>query len=338
MKFARSHSFSNVRVEEGPAPRIGRGEALARVRVCGVCTGEVMPWYVNRKCPTVLGHEPVGEIVKIGPGLKGRWKIGDRIFFHHHTSCGTCVDCRRGHPTLCPEFHRTRLEPGGFSEFVKIPALNLKKDTLKLPAGVSDEEGVFIEPLACCVHAFRRAPVRKGDTVLVIGLGVMGLLNLQVARAMGAKKILGCDLRADRRRLARRYDANAAIPPDPASLRRITKGRGAEIVIVGPPSPSALKFAAKSAAPGATVVLFAPLPPGSKAGVDFHDLYFREQSIVTSYSCGASDTREALRLLARKKIKTAGLITHRFGLDGVGKALRKMWKGEGNILKAAIYP
>lgn len=336
MKIARCYSFDDVRVEETGVPKIGPGEALARVRVCGVCTGEAMPWYVNRKCPMVLGHEPVGVIEKLGSGVNG-FRPGDRVFFHHHTSCGRCVDCRRGHPTLCKEFHETHLDPGGFAEYVRIPRLNLQKDTLKLPKSVSDEDGVLIEPLACSIHAIRRLNFQKKDTVLVVGTGIMGILNIQVARVFGAGRVLACDLKKDRRAAALRFGADAAFAPSIARVRKETAGRGADCVIVGPPNIKALEFGFESAAPGATIQLFAPMPPRSNAACDFHDLYFKEQAITTSYSCDATDTRFALRLLARKKIKTKGLITHRFGLDGVGEALRKTYEGKG-ILKAAIYP
>ncbi|OGH60284.1 MAG: hypothetical protein A3G34_09570 [Candidatus Lindowbacteria bacterium RIFCSPLOWO2_12_FULL_62_27] len=337
MKLARCYSFNDVRVEDAPPPRIGPGEALVKVSICGVCTGEAMPWYVNRKCPTVLGHEPVGIIQRVGAGVTG-FRPGDRVFFHHHTSCGRCVECRRGHRTLCREFHETRLDPGGFSEFVRIPKLNLQKDTLKLPKSVTDERGVLIEPLACSVHAVRRLNLNAGDTVLVIGAGVMGLLNIQAAKLFGARKVLACDLLPERRRAALRYGASAAFAPSLARLRSETAGRGADCVIVGPPRPEALEFGLAAASPGGTVQLFGPMPPGSRTRVEFHDLYFREQSITTSYSCDASDTRAALRLLAAGKIKTRGLITHRFSLGGVGMALKKTFRGSGNFLKAAVYP
>ena len=223
MKVARCYSFDDVRVEESPVPKIRAGEALVRMRVCGVCTGEAMPWYVNRKCPTVLGHEPVGIIEEVGVGVK-RFRKGDRIFFHHHTSCGHCVDCRRGHPTLCREFRETHLDPGGFSEFVRIPKLNLQKDTLKLPKSVSDEDGILIEPLACSVHAIRRLNLKKNDTVLVIGTGVMGLLNIQVAKLYGARKVLACDLKAIRRRAALRFGASVAFAPSVKRVRKETAG------------------------------------------------------------------------------------------------------------------
>lgn len=337
MRLARCYSFDDVRVEKASLPRIGSGDALVRVNVCGVCTGEAMPWYVNRKCPTVLGHEPVGVIERLGRGVR-RFRVGDRVFFHHHTSCGRCVDCRRGHPTLCREFHETRLDPGGFSEYVRIPRLNLEKDTLKLPRDVPDEDGVLIEPLGCSIHAIKRLNLRRGDTVLVIGCGVMGLLNIQVARLYGARCVLACDLKPERRRLALRYGAKAAFPPTVAEVRRRTGGRGADCVIVGPPNAAALEFGMDAAALGATIQLFAPMPPDAIVTTDYHGLYFKEQSITTSYSCDASDTRDALRLLAAQKIKTSGLITHRYGLDGVGMALRQTFEGSGGIVKAVVRP
>lgn len=219
---------------------------------------------------------------------------------------------------------------------MRIPKLNLEKDTLKLPKSVTDEDGILIEPLACSIHAIKRLNLRRGDTVLVIGCGIMGLLNIQVAQIYGARFVLACDLKPARRRLALRYGAKFAFPPNLAEVHRRTNDRGADCVIVGPPNSRALEFGLEAAAPGATIQLFAPMPPAAAVKTNYHNLYFKEQSITTSYSCDATDTRAALRLLSAQKIKTRGLITHRFPLPGVASALRLTYEGRDSIIKAVI--
>jgi L-iditol 2-dehydrogenase len=193
MKVAKVYALDDIRIEDMPTPEVGPGEALIRMKVCGLCTSDMIPWYVARKVPAVLGHEPVGVVVKVGRDTVGFQK-GDSVFVHHHAPCFTCRLCRRGFFSLCKAWRASHLVPGGLAEFVKIPAHNLKYDTLKLPEGMSFEDGSLIEPLACSVKALKRARVQSGDIALVIGLGIMGQLNALLARRYGARMVIGADL------------------------------------------------------------------------------------------------------------------------------------------------
>ncbi|MBI4575261.1 MAG: alcohol dehydrogenase catalytic domain-containing protein [Planctomycetes bacterium] len=339
MRVARTYDIDDHRVESRPVPDLGPRDALIRVRACGLCGSDALDWYVRQKAPTVLGHEPVGEVVAVGPEVTA-FRLGQRVFTHHHVPCGECHTCRRGFETNCERFRATALDPGGFAEFLRIPAENLEADTLALPDRMSDVEGTFIEPLACALRPFRRVTLTPEDTVAIVGLGVMGQLLVQVARARGAGRVAGLDFVESRRELAMRLGAHLALDPcqdAPARLWEATGGLGADLVIVGPGSPEAVDLGIALAGRGGTVVLFSPTEPARRLAVDGHGLYFRELTLTASYSCGPRETREALDLLASGAIRVEPLVTHRFGLEGLGEALR-LARSKGEALKSLIVP
>ena len=147
MRAARAYAFDDVRVEDVPLPELQPGDIRVRVTVCGVCSSDAMDWYVSRKVPIVLGHEPVGEVHEVTAGVAD-FEVGDRVFFHHHVPCMECRACQRGYYTSCRRFRETSLDPGGFAEFVRVPAEIVRLDVLKLPDAISDETAAFIEPVA----------------------------------------------------------------------------------------------------------------------------------------------------------------------------------------------
>ncbi|HEX7089885.1 MAG TPA: alcohol dehydrogenase catalytic domain-containing protein [Longimicrobiales bacterium] len=341
MRVARLYRWGDVRVEEAPVPRPGPGEVLVRIEACGVCGTDALVWYVERKAPAVLGHEPAGVVVEVGDGVESV-RAGDRVFVHHHAPCMACAECRRGLWSSCATWRATSLDPGGFAEYARVPAVNVERDTLVLPDGLSFDEAVFIEPLATCIRAVRRqGRLERGDGVLIIGLGAMGLLMVSTARAYGAGAVLGSDFVAGRRDLALRRGAAAAFDPAAedvaAAVRAQTGGRGADVVVVCPGDARAIRAGLEAAAPGGRVVCFTPLAPGESLALDASPLYFREVTLTQSYSCGPDETREALRLIAAREVEVASLITHRVGLEGVGAALERA-KGRGEGIKTVVYP
>lgn len=340
MRVARVYGLDDVRVERMTIPEVGSGELLVRVSVCGVCASDALPWYLERKVPAVLGHEPVGVVEEIGPGVAD-FGPGDRVFFHHHVPCLRCRACYRGFYTTCRRFRASGIEPGGFAEYVRVPEDHVRIDTLRIPAGVSDEAAVFIEPLACALHAFRKLDVRAGEGVWVLGLGPMGLLNVMVARHFGAEPVIGTDPVPVRREYATVAGAHMVLDPNEGdlseALKRATDGWGPEKVIVGPGSAAAVEQALAAAGPGTQVLLFTPTPPDESVRLRSHDLYFNEVTLTHSYSAGPADTREALDLLSDGSIDVERLVTHRFGLEGVGEALRLV-RQHGEALRSVVYP
>src|SRR5262249_7877524 len=151
-----------------PVPAIGPGEALVRMRVCGICGSDLLGWYVRRKEGTVLGHELAGEVVEVGEGVAG-FAPGGRVVPHHHPPCLAGAECRAGRFVHCASWKASRLDPGGFAELVRVPAGNLARDTLRIPDGISDEEASWTEPLATVVKAFDRGRFAAGQSLLVVG-------------------------------------------------------------------------------------------------------------------------------------------------------------------------
>jgi L-iditol 2-dehydrogenase len=330
MKVARYYSRDDIRLEEVPVPRIGPGEILVRVEACGLCGSDLMEWYVQEKAPTVLGHEPVGVVTEVGQGVEA-FQAGDRVFVHHHVPCFTCHYCLRGNYTLCATFKGTHLDPVGFAEYIRVPALNVERDVLHLPPEMSTDAATLIEPVATCIRGIERAGVRTGDTVLVIGAGVTGLIHLQLARLYGAGTIVITDLSDYRLDMARRLGADRAVNARPgalcarhdvlAALQGANEGRLADVVIVTAGSMRAMQQGMDLAGGGATVLLFAPLPPGVDLPVSPYQLLFSEISVVSSYSCSPVETRQALKLIQLGRIRAAELVTHHFDLAGVGEAI-----------------
>src|SRR5437867_3099983 len=193
MKVARIYDFNDIRIEQMPIPEPGPREALVEVKACGICTGDVTPWYIRKKAPIVLGHEPAGRIAAVGSEVTD-FRLGDRVFVHHHAPCFTCRHCRRGFYSMCQTWKRTSIIPGGIAEYFLVPEINLRYDTLKLPDNVSYEGGVLVEPTACSIKALKRTQIKGGERVLQIGLGVMGQINIQLARHYGASQVIGADL------------------------------------------------------------------------------------------------------------------------------------------------
>lgn len=326
----------SISVRDVELPPIGDGEALVRITACGICPGEAMDWYVARKAPFVLGHEPVGIVEAIGHGV-GRLRKSDRVFIHHHAPCMTCARCERGDYVQCETWRPARLIPGGMSQRTIVQAQSVDVDVLALPDSIDDDLATFIEPLATVVKSLDRAGDIEARSVLVIGLGVMGLLHIMLARRREAALIIGVDGVESRRRRALLTGADEAFAPDDAAARvkDVTDG-GADIVIVGPGSTAAMDAAAASVAPGGTIILFTPLPPGERWGIPVHELFFKDVRITHSYSAGPLDTRKALELL-ENGLPAADLITHRLPLSDVRKAY-DLVRDAGEALKVIVYP
>ncbi len=339
MKVARYYSRQDIRLEEVPVPKIGPGEILVQVRACGLCGSDLMEWYVKEKAPAVLGHEPAGVVAEVGQGVT-EFEVGDRVFAHHHVPCFTCHHCLRGYYTLCETFKATHLDPGGFAEYVRVPALNVERDVLKLPPDISFAEATLIEPVATCIRGIERANIQTGDTVIVIGAGVAGLVHMQLARVYGAGLIVITDFAGFRLQIARRLGADFAINAREdvlTALKELNEGRGADVVIVTAGSIEAMAHGMTLAGGGATVLLFAPSPPEATLPVSPFRLLFSEITIAASYSCSPVETGQALKLIQGGRIKAEELITHRFDLTGVGEALGLASKA-GESLKIVITP
>ncbi len=340
MQVARTRSFTDTRVEEAQVPALEAGDALLRVEACGLCGSDASRWYVETKVPCVLGHEPAGYVVATGAGCAVR--EGERVFVHHHVACGDCPACRRGADTSCALFRSSRLHPGGFAQWLRVPRDNVERDTLVLPPAVDFDAATFIEPLACVVRAIDRLDVRPGSSVLIVGMGAMGLLCGLLARLRGAARVVGTDLSAVRRSRAPAWGFDGALDPRepglPEAIEHLAGAPCVDRVLVGPASSEALAQALGLAAPRGVVVLFSPFAPKPPTAVSLHGLYFHELTLTASYSCGARETREALELIASGRVPVHALVSHRVGLEGVDQAIARQAAAADDWIKAIVYP
>src|SRR3989338_3587867 len=260
MRVAMYYANNDVRLEDSPLPKIGRSELLLRIEASGICGTDVMEWYRINRVPFVLGHEVAGVIEAAGDGVK-RHKKGDRVAAAHHVPCGECRYCKSGHPTVCETLRKTNFHPGGFSEYVRLPAVNVERGVFPLPDSVSFEEATFIEPLACVLRGQKIAGLRKGDTVLVLGSGISGILHIALARASGAARVIATDISNYRLGLAKRFGADECLDAKKEAPEALV-----DIVILCTGAPSAVSQALKSVRSGGTVLFFAAA--GKDATID----------------------------------------------------------------------
>ncbi|MCA9790577.1 MAG: alcohol dehydrogenase catalytic domain-containing protein [Candidatus Eremiobacteraeota bacterium] len=325
MKAAVAHDYDDVRIEEMQVPKPGPGDVLVRVKACGVCTGDVTPWYIRKKCPIVLGHEPAGEVVEVGRSVSG-FSVGDRVFVHHHAPCLRCRHCQRGNYSMCPTWRASSLNPGGMAEYLVVPKVNLDTDTLRLPDHLSWADGALVEPVACVVKAIRRSGLKRGDRVAIIGLGFIGQVMVLLARHYGAEVVIASDMVDYRLEKARQFGADRVVDIRQEDFRQVvlemTEGIGADVVMVGPSKPAVMQAGIDCAGKGSTVLFFMAPSPDVTMEINPNQLFFNEISLVSSYSCGPDDTRQTLNLLADGVLSAEQLVTHRFSLDQTLEACR----------------
>ena len=322
MKVARSYGPGEVRIERAEDPEPGPGEVVCAVLACGVCASDVTDWYVADRLPAVLGHEPVGVVRAVGEGVVGVL-AGDRVAIHHHAPCGECRRCRRGHETMCDQFRQTALDPGGFSEQVRL-APPLASELLTLPDGIDPVAATFTEPLACVLRAQHRAGLRPGDSLLVVGAGVNGLLQIAAAHANAVEAVWVREPRPERLALAEEWGA------EHHGNERV------DVAIVCTPDSRAIAAAVEALAPGGTLCLYAPPSPTEPPRLEAAGIYLRELTVTASYAAGARDMRAALELLASGQTDPLALVTHRLPLEETARALELQRRGEA--LKAVVEP
>jgi len=340
MRVAKWYNNRDVRVEEMPTPQIGAGELLVRIVASGICGSDVMEWYRLDRAPLVLGHEIAGEVIGVGEGIE-QYGEGNRVAVAHHVPCNTCHYCLSGHPTVCDTLRRTNFDPGGFAEYVRLPAINVDRGVFLLPDEVSFEEATFVEPLACVLRGQRRARLQPGQSVLVIGSGISGLLHVQLARALGAGLIVATDISDYRLEAAKRFGADVAICADeysPDLLREANQGCLADLAIVCTGAVPAIAQALQSVERGGTILFFAPTAPGITIPISINDLFWRtDVTLTTSYAGSPADYATALKLIHARRVPVREMITHRLGLGEIGLGFQLVTEAHDS-LKVIIEP
>jgi len=323
MKVAVYYSASDIRIEEMPKPRIEDGEILVKMKCCGICGSDLMEWYRIKKAPRILGHEMVGVIVE---SKAEKYKTGERAFVSHHVPCNNCKYCNEGNHTACETLHKGNFDPGGFSEYVRIPKVNVDFGTYVLPENVSMDEGTMIEPLACCVRGQRIIDVRPNHIVLIPGAGVSGLLNIMIAKLRGAY-VISTDVDDYRLEKAKEFGADRVVNAEE------TLDVKADRIIMCTGARSAFDKMWNHLDRKGRILTFAI--PRENMAVPSENFWRNEYTMASSYGAAPLDVEESLYLISSGKVKVNGMIMDHFTLDNILEGWKAAGKG-GRTLKVLI--
>ncbi len=286
-----------------------RDGAIVRVLGCGLCGSDIVKLREHISPDgTVLGHEIVAEIVDIKSNTN--FKTGDRIITSHHIPCGKCKYCLNGNVSMCTHFKGTNIRPGGFSELVYVSEEHLQNVAYLIPENLTEIEASFYEPLGCCVRAVKRANLRKDSTVLVIGLGSIGILMSQALNAFGMD-VIGCDL------ITERIDFLKNLGIDAYHVKDLPERLEADAIFMTSGSDKAIDTALKSVRNGGTILVFASTP--QNFGYPNNEIYYRELTVLGSYSPSPADLKDSLQLLKDGKVNVKGISTP-YKFDDIQKA------------------
>lgn len=286
-----------------------RNGAIVKVLGCGLCGSDIVKFREHiSKDGTVLGHEIVAEIVEINSDTK--FKTGEKIVTSHHIPCGTCDYCRHGNVSMCKHFKSTNIRPGGFSEYVYLSEEHLQNVAHPMPENLSEIEASFYEPLGCCVRAVKRAKLMDGSKVLVVGLGSIGILMSQALKAYGMN-VMGCDLIQDR------IERLQNLGIDAVDSRDLEQTELFDAVFMTSGADKAIDVALKTIKSGGTILVFSSTPHNT--GYPNNEIYYRELTVLGSYSPAPVDLKDSLELLRTGKVNVKGLSTI-YSLDDIQKA------------------
>lgn len=318
---------------EIPRPHPGPAEVLVRVTHSGICgtdqkiyTGAIPVQY-----PRVMGHEMIGRVVE---DPAGELPPGTRVIIDPVTFCGTCFHCLAGRTHLCPNGRLLgRDVDGGFAEFVVAP----RRNVYALPDNVPDYAAPVIQVLSTCLHAQRLASIFPGTSVVVLGLGVTGLLHVQLAKARGAFPVIGVTRSAWKRELARQLGADLTFSPEEAAagVREATGGRGADLVIESVGSVPTLALAVELARIAGQVLVFGTIT-AREGTLPFYQWYFKELAILNARAAKGEDYPPAIELVRRGLVRVEPLVTHRMPLAELPAALNLLISAEGSALKIVL--
>lgn len=287
----------------------GRKGAIVNVLGCGLCGSDIVKFkHKLIKEGSVLGHEIVAEIEEINS--ETTFSVGDKIVCSHHIPCFNCTYCQHGNFSMCSHFKETNIIPGGFSEKVYLSEEHLKNVAHKLPTNLSDEEASFYEPLGCCIRAIKRCNLHKDDKVLVVGLGSIGLIMSEAIKAMGYK-VYACDILEDRLKIAKNKGIEVYNSFDIEQfgkiIKEITNDLGVDAVFMTSGADKAIEIAIKVVKMGGKILVFSSTP--NNLGYANNEIYYKELTVLGSYSPSPKDLEEAFELLSNGKVNVKNLTT-----------------------------
>ena len=349
MKAAMVKNNSNIEIKNIEKPPVGPGDILVQMRACGICGSDVEKVFGKYGQPSMrLGHEPAGIITQVGSEVSN-FRVGDRVFTHHHVECGSddCHECSHGNETMCKKYYESNLEPCGLADEYVVPEWNVKHGgVFRIENHMSFEEAAMIEPLACCIRAWSGVNRKKNDSVAILGVGPTGIMHAMLAKYHGFGKIFCLDLNEFRLdfvkkiEMRRHQDFNPTTinPENTNALEQIkseTADQGVDVVIVATSSLNALKDAVSFVRKGGTIVMFGVPSKGANVELDMSEIYSKGITIINSYAASDLDTKEAVEKISNKQINVSQLITHKYNLEECQQAFVHAKSGD-NAMKIII--
>jgi L-iditol 2-dehydrogenase len=333
-------------LEDVPVPECPEGGFLLKVVACGLCGSDLRTLRSGHRkvtLPWIIGHEICGDVVQVGAKYQGPWRVGERLAVGPNAYCGVCDFCLDGQYELCENYVEIAQKwPGGFAEYIAIPEECVRLGTIhRLPKGLDPALAAISEPISSCVNAQDRGWVGLGDTVAIIGSGPVGCTHISLARARGADKVFIADIVDDRLRLAEPFEPDATINAAETDVvqevRRLTGGKGADVVITATPAPIASVQAIEMARKAGRILIFGGLPKdNSKPAVDMNIVHYNALYVIGTTAFAPKHQRMALKFLASGRVPGDKLVTHRFRLSEFEKGATMAL--EGKVLKAVFYP
>jgi len=351
MQAAVYRGINDVRLETVPVPQIGPGEMLVRVHTCGVCGTDLKKISTgSHSAPRIFGHETSGIVAAVGERVK-HYRPGDRVVVFHHIPCRECFYCQNKTFAQCATYKKVGctagFEPsgGGFAEYVRVMDWIVEHGTVRIPDEVSYEQACFVEPVNTCLKGIEALRLRRGETVLVIGQGPIGILLSVLAKRAGVSLITS-DLYAERLTIGRSFGLEHTIEASRVNVvdrvRELTGGRGADAVILAVGSNSLIRPAMDAARPGGRILLFAQTQHG-EAVVDPAAICVDEKTLLGSYSASFDLQEESVRFVLGDATKGCEmdlerLVSHRFPLTESAKALDLAAHPQPASMKILIQP
>ncbi|MHA1683227.1 MAG: alcohol dehydrogenase catalytic domain-containing protein [Promethearchaeota archaeon] len=339
MKVCAYHGPGSFAIEERPVPEISDEEILVKTSIVGICGTDVHK-AAHQTVPsgTVLGHELSGVVDKVGSAVT-KFRVGDRVAVQHHAPCMSCKACLKGHHSLCDQYLKTNIKPGGFSEYIRIMPENVKHTVRLMPDHINFIEGAFMEPLSCCLRGFDRLHAVPGDNYLIIGMGPIGMLFSEIARAFNAGTVTGIDIDPYRIDFARNtLNVNFTFNPKTGTwgdFKREHKVPNFDHVIITVGNGAVYQGALDHVSHGTNVLVFAECPPNQEIIIDPNLIYRNELNIMGSYSSSPRFLTMAMDMISSRALDVKPLVTHILPPERIDEGI-ELAKNAKNSLKVMI--
>jgi len=338
---------SAVQVEEVPTPRIGAGEILIRVEACGICHTDLKKIEHNLlEPPRIYGHETAGTVAAVGSGVT-RFQLGDRVVAFHHIPCLECFYCLRNRYAQCAVYKKVGItagfEPagGGFAQYVRVMDWIVNRGVEKIPDSVPFERAALVEPLNTCLKAVVECDPQPGEFVAVLGQGPIGLMFTMLVKRSGARTA-ATDTIPERLLLAERCGAEFAWDPRRTNvaeeIKRLTGGRGADLVIVAASAPGIVDQAMACSRPGARILLFAQTSATERVEISGADICVLERTLFGCYSASVDLQKESANLVFGGELPLEELISHRLPLAEIRSGIDLALHPGPKSLKIIVQP